>query len=317
MNKDQEKTLFDQVYPQTDDWVVTSSEAPDFLCYRNGEVYLGVEVTELFLHEGDARLKKVEGYALNLIDGGKVVHKYDRKNIKVEKIKIQNKDGTLFKEINGIFREGIPYKKAVTLLMGTILNKEEKLDQYLKACNNIDLIIKDGSLMFWFDDYKTIFRAISHYADKKAIINSGFREIFLVTKRKGNKLIKIPIKLNLFAEDAFIFEDLILTEKGLKKKPNASLFPVLFYCLNKYGYKDLLVFHEKGNLSINIGAFVYIYTKTGKVIRDYSMIPFNFNNYQTIAEACDELEEEIINIGDNLLQKRKEKSCYIELFFPA
>ena len=180
MNKDQEKTLFDQVYPQTDDWVVTSSEAPDFLCYRNGEVYLGVEVTELFLHEGDARLKKVEGYALNLIDGGKVVHKYDRKNIKVEKIKIQNKDGALFKEINGIFREGIPYKKAVTLLMGTILNKEEKLDQYLKACNNIDLIIKDGSLMFWFDDYKTIFRAISHYADKKAIINSGFREIFLV-----------------------------------------------------------------------------------------------------------------------------------------
>ncbi|MDO8142843.1 MAG: hypothetical protein Q6358_15195 [Candidatus Brocadiales bacterium] len=118
MNKDEEKTLFDQVYPQTDDWVVTSSEAPDFLCYRNGEVYLGVEVTELFLHEGDARLKKVKSYALNLIDGGKVVHKYDRKNIKVEKIKIQNKDGALFKEINGIFREGIPYKKAVTTLNG-------------------------------------------------------------------------------------------------------------------------------------------------------------------------------------------------------
>ena len=317
MNKDEEQKLFDQVYPRTDDWVITSNEAPDFLCYRNGEVYLGVEVTELFLHEGDARLKKVEGYALNLIDGGKVIHKHDRENIKVEKIKIQNKDGTLFKEVNGIFQEGIPYQKAIILLMATILNKKEKLDQYLKACNNIDLIINDRSFMFWFDDYKTIFRAISYYADKKAIFDSGFREIFLVTRRKDNKPIKIPIKLNLFAEDAFIFEKLILSEKGLMKKPNANIFSVLFYCLNKYGYKDLLVLYEKGNLSINIGAFVYIYTKTGKVIRDYSMIPFNFNNYQTIAEVCDGQEDEIANIGDNLLQKREEKSCYIELFFPA
>jgi hypothetical protein len=55
-------------------------DPPDFSYRRDGRTVLGVEVTELFSSESDARLKKVGGYWLSLIDGGDFIHKEDRES---------------------------------------------------------------------------------------------------------------------------------------------------------------------------------------------------------------------------------------------
>lgn len=291
------------------------SESPDFVCFKDGRPFLGVEVTKLYRDESHARLKEIGGYALNLIEGGNYRHKADKKRIRVEQIQYQGADGSESRNIMGIFDEGISYKDAVAILMEQIIDKINKVHTYLNKCQFVDLIIHDASSMFSFEDYKIIGSQLSAYLDKKVLFSSEFREIYLLTLKRDKTPVKIPIKLNLFAEDIFILEKLIHSDKLLIEQ--AQAFALLFSCLKECGYGDLEVETESEVLSIIVGSHRYTYTKKGKTISECSTeIQFPDKN-KTINDYSRNASDEIVRQTQALLLKRKKMSCHLDLFAPC
>jgi hypothetical protein len=64
---------------------VVPTERPDFLARLTAEsAEFGVEVAEFFDSEVEARLRRLPGYAADLLDGAEFRHKEDRRQLTVE-----------------------------------------------------------------------------------------------------------------------------------------------------------------------------------------------------------------------------------------
>lgn len=145
MDKLLELKLFKYVYGEPNWWQVIASEAPDFLCVKDGKNVVGAEVTELFTDQSDARLNKIDGYSLHLLNGGDFLHKDDKENIKVDRIKYIKKGDTDGPEVDAIIKEMPNCMTKASLLRATIENKEVRVEKYLESCSVVDLIINDAS----------------------------------------------------------------------------------------------------------------------------------------------------------------------------
>ena len=85
--KQQERRIFDLVYADRSFDEVKESENPDFLVrYFPNTPYFGVEVTECYLTETNARIHNISGYTDELLRVNNFRHKDDGKIIKVTKI---------------------------------------------------------------------------------------------------------------------------------------------------------------------------------------------------------------------------------------
>jgi hypothetical protein len=315
MKKIEEKRLFELTYPQFQTVIVTPSEAPDFLCRIDGEPILGVEITELFKNEGHARLKKIPGYALQLLENRRYKHRHDKKFITVTTAKIKNTDDESGKEIQVIFDPGMTAREIMECLNSTIRKKCKKGKDYLNSAPEIDLIIHDASEMFASDDRQAIFRTLSLFLDR-SLLASPFREIFLVITKRSGKIFKLPLKLAMFLEDAFIFEKLIRENLTLKKqrRPNEKFY-VLFYCLEQKGYGDYKVSAEKDKITIIAGSHEYTYAVSGKTI---NWLPFQRSRhekkYETLSECIADKNVYEVEIGQRFLEERGKISCFIDVF---
>ena len=64
--KDRERAILELVYDVARFDSVRDSESPDFeLRYHNEEKYFGVEITEFYLCDSDARIKNIPATCLN------------------------------------------------------------------------------------------------------------------------------------------------------------------------------------------------------------------------------------------------------------
>lgn len=316
MDKPLELKLFRYIYGQPGNWSTMLSESPDFICTGNNEPIFGVEVTELYRNESDARLKNVNGYALSLLNGGDYLHKDDKKNIRVERVIYTKKGENEGRKINAIIQDYNSFDENTALLINAIKNKEEKIDEYLCSCSEVDLVINDASKIFSFDKFKNFFFPFSRSIETRVIISSQFREIFLVTNKKEQSSVKIPLKLNLFAQDINIFENLIRNSDVQKKICDAKqVFRVLFYCLYKSGYEKIPVATNDGCIGLTIGCHQYLYSPEGKHIYDYSTIPEQLPKGQLLGEFIKEIGEPEKQIATKILEERKNYSSCLKLFF--
>lgn len=313
MDKLRESKLFEYVYGHCKDWSVKTHEAPDFVCFRNNTPILGVEVTELYHNETDARLENLDGYVLSLLDGGDFRHKQDKKNIKVEFIEYRKKEETKGRKIKAIVHEPISLAKSISILGNTIKMKESKIVTYLQACPEVDLVIDDASHLFHFDKYEDLFRPLSKLMNRPTIVNSSFREIFLIIKNNQNMIVRIPLKLNLFVEDIMIFERLIRTLK--ESRSTKDSFLILLCCLCQSGYKDIRIKSIDGGIGLVAGNYLYLYSKAGRVIHDYTTIPEQAPKGELISEtirSADEIQRQVTN---TLVKERSGFKCCAPLFF--
>jgi hypothetical protein len=75
---------------------VTPRERPDFaLTNWAGGKPFGVEVTQLFIHESQARFNLIAGYAHRLWSGGSHLHKKDVKVLQSVTVEVKDKDGNV------------------------------------------------------------------------------------------------------------------------------------------------------------------------------------------------------------------------------
>jgi hypothetical protein len=292
-------------------------DPPDFASRRNGRLTLGVEVSELFANESDARLKKVSGYALDLLAGGDYLHKDDRAHLKVAPATIMDKDGVVKAEVMAIMQQVPAFPLRVALLCELVRGKTRALENYAKRWLAVDLVVADMSNLFTFNEYKEFFQPFSHFVDRELLTRSKFREIYMLVSSKEQRLV-IPVKLNLFAEDAFILEELISQECGAEQGGESrDVFRMLCYCLAATGYGAFHAVTVDGCTGFAVGAHLYLYGSESKVVRDYTTIPEQLPIGVPMHKLARGLEGTDLAIAQRVLGRRRELTCSVALCYPA
>jgi hypothetical protein len=97
VNKAQREWLaVTSIYDPAEFQVFLHQDRPDFvLAFKDDEPRFGVEVTELFQTEANARLVHVPEYATRLFAGQPHMHKDDVSVLNVARVAIHDKDGNL------------------------------------------------------------------------------------------------------------------------------------------------------------------------------------------------------------------------------
>jgi hypothetical protein len=98
-----EKKILQMIYKPKKYISIMKREEPDFELVLPSKATFGVEITEFFLSESNARLKYIPTYFNEIMDKKSYRHKDDRTNLDVKDITIQYKDGTFFKNVEGLF----------------------------------------------------------------------------------------------------------------------------------------------------------------------------------------------------------------------
>ena len=320
MNKESELEIFNIIYGSYSDWKVIDSESPDFLCTKNGTTTLGVEVTEFYVSESCARLRNIETYTEELLSGADYRHKEDIEKLKVENIQFIKENNEPYEDTEAIIQDVPPFNEIVKLLEKAMLTKELKTPIYLQSCPKVDLAILDASNSLIFSDFKDFFIPFSTSITKQLVLESAFREIFLVTqkynKNGGYSKVVVPLKLNLFAQASTIYVDLILEKLGTTSDEyDIELQNIFLSCLNQTGFSHFETLEIEGEFCIALGCYLYIYTKDGIKIRDYTRLSGEYPVGITVSNILKRREIQNLNIVEEILEKSNEFQCYVPLYF--
>ena len=190
------------------------SERPDFILKHKGatEGNFGVEITELFVNESDARLTNIQGYFDDIITGkanrkgSPYRHADDVAGLPVESVTVTDKDGNVkYESLRVIFREFTPEDQHGRRLAARIAEKNRLVADYLNRVDRVDLVVYD-----WMEAGPPI--GESHAVNdllvgelREALNDSRFGEVYLVSTTLDGDEVYRPLRLLCLLEAAYIF----------------------------------------------------------------------------------------------------------------
>jgi hypothetical protein len=231
--KQQERRIFDLVYADRSFDEVKASENPDFLVrYFPNTSYFGVEVTEYYLTETNARIDNIAGYTGELLNDNDFKHKDDRKVLNVTEIDLIDEDGIVqAKNVSSIMQE-MPLP---SIFKAGLLKASQ---QNLLHTN---LIIKDRTGLLQLINKNNFYSIFFIPELIKAISTAPFREIFLVTILQ-NEHVYIPLKMLHLLAEAYLFNGVIIQDGYENKIPQEIDYVELFaaYLNSNVTYRVLI-----------------------------------------------------------------------------
>lgn len=178
----QEHDILEMVYQVGRFEAVVPRERPDFALWSAAQdTPFGVEITQLFQSEAQARFNLVHGYAHRLWSGGTYIHKDDVQALRAVKVTITDADGNVRQEdVPAIFSER-PKPEDYCRALAEIIREKSGRSYDLTEFSHCDLVVLDWfSLSFDPDDYTT-----DRFFDddtRDALEEAPFREVFLVIR---------------------------------------------------------------------------------------------------------------------------------------
>jgi hypothetical protein len=320
MSKNIERRILDQVYGRTPGWTVLPHESPDFLCRRIDSVILGVEVTEYFHFESDARLQRIPGYAKELLGVRRYRHSNDKNSLRVEKITyLPGGDETKGIEFDAIIRKVPQLTERLGKLSSIVDSKADKFVAYSKNTPIVDLVVYDSNHAFLFEKFADFYCPLSASDVRSRIIVSPFREVFLVTLGSDDKRVCVPLKANAFVEEIMICERLFVTQghdqsHGLDL---ASFLSSLIYVLSYSGFGDARLRLKDGEVHLQFSSIEFVYSRDGKRINDFTPLPDYCNIGETVKALAGDLTEEERIRSAQIQDSREEYMSCMDLFFPT
>jgi hypothetical protein len=291
-------------------------ERPDFLLRTDGCPTLGIEVTTVYASNADAKLKLIPGYTESLISKSRRVHRADAANLRVEDATLLNPDGSVVDKITGIFQEMPSKNDAYEMLFSRIDEKHEKIDEYMASCDEVDLIVEDGSSLFRHQTHEEFYRLFHALAPRSQLIKSRFREIYLITNTVGLQSVYIPLIANVFFADCFAYEHL-LRPSIEADRPSWELFQVLAACLWHGGYESKVVI-ASGSEGIGMfcGAWELFYAADGKKLCDWSL-PTHPYEGESLVSFLSGTTPELIEEARALSQSRADWFAAMDVRLPT
>lgn len=186
---------------------VEQSERPDFLLTKNGHgaVPFGVEVTELFRNQADARSVRHPDYLDALFRGGPHMHKDDKDALPLVFMRISDSNGHVTHEsVPGILTAAVPEEDHRRALAATIESKGAR--GYAVDGGHVDLIIRDryfpsGEALP--DEYSVT--ALLGDGVRAALVGSPFQEVYLISISRERQQVVRPLIQLMLAERFFLF----------------------------------------------------------------------------------------------------------------
>lgn len=259
---------------------IQENEEPDFLMkHTNDELYFGVEVTEYYYNETNARMDNVAGYSSSLLDGGDFIHKSDRNELKVTDITLISEAGE--ENIVRAIASNIPStNEFVGRLIENIRTKNKKYQKYDKTLRHINLIVNNTEHFLSFHKRNYLFHILFTPEFVEVIKESNFNEIFLITEIINNTRLKIPLKLTLFISEYMLYQVAFFEYYGSKAElitPKEYYFQLIEYLVG-VGFSSFGVRNDKNETEFFFSDYSIVINENedGLKIRDWNGRSNNF-----------------------------------------
>jgi len=206
---DRERELLRAVYREREFATVEHGDSPDFVLRHHGvSTPFGVEVTEVFETEADARLRFHPEYVGRLLAGGPYMHRDDPSLLPLTSVSIRAPDGTLKAEhVPAILRKTATREQHYDAVAVSLLRKEARAEHYLQDLSHVNLIIGDR-FEASDDDGSGRDYAVSDVlvpALRSALLQTRFREVFLVSAKQDGPRRYRPLQQLLLMEAFSLF----------------------------------------------------------------------------------------------------------------
>ncbi|MET8051489.1 hypothetical protein ABZU75_28195 [Streptosporangium sp. NPDC005286] len=208
---DRELAILRMIYDEKKFASVQHQDRPDFLLRHHGaSTNFGVEVTELYQTESDARANNRPGYIGQLLAGGRYMHKDDTKTLSISTVKIQDSEGNLKADnVSAIIRQQPSERQRSQAIAEVVHRKNEKADGYLEGLDHVNLIIMDHfGLKHEPDSEYSVSRLLTSGL-RPALLETRFREVFLISTLSDGRKIYRPLQMLLLVERFQLFIEAI------------------------------------------------------------------------------------------------------------
>lgn len=186
--RDVELAVLRTVYDVATFATVKQRERPDFeLAYGGSAKPFGVEVTEIYANESEARLANLDGYLQELWDGKPHRHRDDIETLRTGPAKFLDKDGNVTGEVPAVMMEVSKIPPLPSLIAERINRKNGHFAEYVSGLTHVNLIIHDR-VSHAAPSVDQVFDSSIFLSDEtRAALNSAsFNEVFLVSATDGN-----------------------------------------------------------------------------------------------------------------------------------
>jgi hypothetical protein len=259
-----ERRILDLVYKNQEALTIVHQDKPDFLITNNVGDTFGVEITQLFVNESDARLKNIPNYTEELLNKKKYRHKNDIGVLKVENILIEKPDGRKI-ETQAIIQKSPQPKDYLQKLLSIIESKSKLKEEYSKNISHTNLIIHDNSDIFSLRNPENFYNDLYTEEVSKAIVRNDFHEIFLITRFKP-KMVIFRLKLIYLSSRIYFFHE-ILKANRITNITDELYYNSLAEYLSFEGFRNIRIKMFNGETEI-------IYGNIGFTVKDYSDLVF-------------------------------------------
>lgn len=208
MNKSRERRILDSVFRRMDGVYVTESEQPDFVCGTGASFSFGVEVAEFYLSESVARLKRIDGYAGDLLKNEAYRHKDDEVRIAVEDVIWRRGQTGEECKMKAIVGEEHTVETVVERFCELVATKNAKHSEYRRNVATIDLVIDDADFALGSYSIEEWVRSFRRLETGHCITKSPFREIYVVTAHKPSHRVCVPLRAVLFVSEISAFQSI-------------------------------------------------------------------------------------------------------------
>jgi hypothetical protein len=313
MDKSEEREQVRKVFGTLAAASAAESESPDFLLKTASGVTLGIEVTEVFADDVDAKLAKHHSYASELLDGQRM-HRSDRGKFEVGEVTIEDADGNAKARTTAIIQKMPSLRERVDLLLAKISRKEAKIVEYTKDCDRVDLIVADGSNLFMHKSQEELYGSFFPLLSKPALLKTPFREIYLLTVAGKGQQVYFPLLANTFVADCFGFEHLIEEGDPDGRTTFAEVFELVTACLFLEGYRGVVVAQD--GTGFLCGAWEWHYGEDSRNIRDWMLAHAPYVG-ESIAEAIGRIAPERLERAQDLVALRASIRSSVAVRLPA
>jgi hypothetical protein len=188
-------------------FVVEDSERPDFVMRATPDgACFGVEVSDLYESGVEARLDRKPGYAVGLLTQDLPLQdKEDRDNLLVEDVVFTSPDGSIVRGKAVGRRHGLPFSSYRDALLLRVCEKNRKALAYRSDVRFLTLVIVDRSDRLYLAEPHDLHPAIFTEDMRRALIETPFSEIYLVTTINSGRRVYLPLRTMLLVSYVFMF----------------------------------------------------------------------------------------------------------------
>ncbi len=169
---------------------IKASEEPDFILkYKEFNSEFGVEITELYRDESNARLSKIDNYIdiiINPESRNRKPNKGDLQKLNVEEFSYISPENKVINQ-KGIALKCLTSTEKSKIISKCINTKEKKLKNYMRNTKENYLVIYDKELCLYGEKSHMLYDSISGKELFDALCSSKFNEIFFVTQSSNKQ----------------------------------------------------------------------------------------------------------------------------------